>query len=128
MNVLSILQQDPKLNELESLLAFFASFVLDTKLVADILRWDMTVLRESPWYQEILKEGLKQGEQQGRQEGRQEEGISLILRQLNKRLGTIPTDLEPQIRTLSLTELESLGEALLDFAQPTDLEQWLRSR
>lgn len=42
------LRQDASLNELEPLLAFFASFVLDTKLVRQILRWDMAVLRESP--------------------------------------------------------------------------------
>jgi hypothetical protein len=33
-----LLQQDPQLNELESLLAFFASFVLETEAVAQILR------------------------------------------------------------------------------------------
>jgi predicted transposase YdaD len=33
------------------------------------MRWDMTVLRESPWYEEILKEGLEKGEQQGLQQG-----------------------------------------------------------
>ena len=58
------LRKDEQLTELEPLLSFFASFVLDIPLVQQIMRWDMTVLRESPWYQEILKEGLQQGEQQ----------------------------------------------------------------
>ena len=57
------LRKDEQLTELEPLLSFFASFVLDIPLVQQIMRWDMTVLRESPWYQEILKEGLQQGEQ-----------------------------------------------------------------
>ncbi|WP_448571284.1 hypothetical protein [Trichothermofontia sp.] len=26
-----------------------------------IMGWDMAVLRESPWYQEILREGERQG-------------------------------------------------------------------
>ncbi|MGB3651904.1 MAG: transposase [Rivularia sp. (in: cyanobacteria)] len=55
-----LLRADEKLDELEPLLAFFASFVLSTQLVQQIMRWDMTVLQESPWYQEILNQGRKQ--------------------------------------------------------------------
>ncbi|MGH2415047.1 MAG: Rpn family recombination-promoting nuclease/putative transposase [Microcystaceae cyanobacterium] len=56
-----LLRADEQLNELEPLLAFFASFVLSTPLVQQIMRWDMAVLRESPWYQQILQEGEKRG-------------------------------------------------------------------
>ncbi|NJM00541.1 MAG: Rpn family recombination-promoting nuclease/putative transposase [Synechococcaceae cyanobacterium SM2_3_2] len=63
------LQQDPLLGELEPLLAFFARFVLDSQLVIDIMRWDMAVLRESPWYEEIRQEGILIGERQGEQRG-----------------------------------------------------------
>lgn len=38
----------------------------------------MAVLRESPWYQEILKQGEKQGEEKGEQKGKREEIISSI--------------------------------------------------
>ena len=38
---------------------FFATFVLESKLVQQIMRWDMAVLRESPCYQEIVNEGIK---------------------------------------------------------------------
>ncbi|MBK9054762.1 MAG: Rpn family recombination-promoting nuclease/putative transposase [Chloroflexi bacterium] len=51
------LRADQNLNELEPLLAFFATFVLQLDIVQRIMRWDMAVLRESPWYNEILKEG-----------------------------------------------------------------------
>ncbi len=34
------------------------------------MRWDMAVLRESPWYLEILQKGVEQGLQQGLQQGR----------------------------------------------------------
>jgi predicted transposase YdaD len=115
---LTELQQNEELVELESLLGFFASFVLDTELVSQIMRWDMTVLRESPWYQEILNEGEQRG---------LEHEKSLILRQLTRRIGPIAPPLETQIRSLSLPQLEDLGEALLDFTQPTDLENWLQS-
>ncbi|MFP4653586.1 MAG: DUF4351 domain-containing protein [Phormidium sp.] len=43
------------------------------------------MLRESPWYQEILKEGLQQGQMQ------------IVMRQLSRRLGEIPPDLRQQI-------------------------------
>ncbi|MEC4982942.1 MAG: Rpn family recombination-promoting nuclease/putative transposase [Oscillatoria sp. PMC 1068.18] len=69
---LQILRADEKLSELENLLAFFATFVLDSQLVQQIMRWDMAVLRESPWYQQILQEGRQEGRLEGRQEGRLE--------------------------------------------------------
>ncbi|OCQ90419.1 transposase [Nostoc sp. MBR 210] len=53
---LHLLQRDEQLNQLETVLAFFATFVLDSALVQQIMRWDMTVLRSSPWYQEIMRE------------------------------------------------------------------------
>lgn len=112
------LQQNEELVELESLLGFFASFVLDTELVRQIMRWDMTVLRESPWYQEIQQEGW--------QGGKLEEAQSLILRQLTRRIGDVSPELRSQIQSLSLDQLEALGEALLDFTEPTDLVNWLQ--
>lgn len=112
------LQQNEELVELESLLGFFASFVLDTELVRQIMRWDMTVLRESPWYQEIQQEGW--------QGGKLEEAQSLILRQLTRRIGDVSPDLRSQIQSLSLDQLEALGEALLDFTESADLVNWLQ--
>ena len=106
---------------MEPLLAFFASFVMDTELVAQIVRWDMTVLRESPWYQEILQ----QGEQKGKAEGRTEGERSLVLRLLARRVGTLPASVAAQVQALELPQLEALGEALLDFAQLSDLTDWL---
>jgi flagellar biosynthesis/type III secretory pathway protein FliH len=41
-------------------------------LIQDIMRWDMTVLRESPWYQEILQQGIERGVQQGIERGVQQ--------------------------------------------------------
>jgi hypothetical protein len=52
---ITLLRADQNMAELEPLLAFFASFVLQTDVVRRILRWDMSVLRESPWYAQILK-------------------------------------------------------------------------
>jgi predicted transposase YdaD len=122
------LQQNEQLVELESLLGFFASFVLETELVQQIMRWDVTVLRESPWYLEIQQESEQVGEQRGEQRGRTEEARSLILRQLTRRVGTLPANVEAQVQALALPQLEALGEALLDFAEAGDLERWLRGQ
>jgi predicted transposase YdaD len=78
----------------------------------------MAVLRESPWYQEILKEGLQEGLEKER---------SLVIRQLKHKVGNLAPELELQVRNLPLEVLEDLGEALLDFSSREDLITWLNS-
>ena len=53
------------------------------------------------------------------------EARSLILRQLNRRVGESSIAILSQIDLLSLSELENLGEALLDFLTLEDLTTWL---
>ncbi len=53
--------------------------------------------------------------------------ISLILRQMVKRLGKIEPETENQIRELSIQELENLGDAVLDFKNISDLTAWLQT-
>jgi predicted transposase YdaD len=72
-----------------------------------------------------MEQGIEQGRQEGKQEGRQEEAQSLILRQLNRRIGAFDAQLQAQIQQLSLSQLENLGEALLDFSDTSDLITWL---
>ena len=50
---------------------------------------------------------------------------SLVLRLLNRRVGNVPSELEARVQGLSLTRIEQLGEALLDFGQMGDLIGWL---
>jgi hypothetical protein len=52
---------------------------------------------------------------------------SLILRQLARRVGTLPANVEAQVQALALPELEALGELLLDFVVLDDLVGWLRT-
>jgi predicted transposase YdaD len=94
------LREDEELNELEPLLAFFATFVLDSATVRQLMRWDMAILRESPWYNEILKEGTDLGI-------RQEilEGIELGL---ELKFGAEGLELLPEIRQIQ--ELETLKQ------------------
>jgi len=93
-----------------------AGLVFDTQLVRQLFRRED--MRESVIYQEILQEG--------REEGRQSE-LRLVMRQLTRRIGAINLQLQSQIENLSLTQLEDLGEALLDFATEEDLLNWLNN-
>jgi predicted transposase/invertase (TIGR01784 family) len=121
--------------------AIIAGLVLDRMTIGRLLRNE--IMKESVIYQEIeaigLAKGLQEGKQQGLQEGKQQglqEGkqqglqqgkqqeVNLILKQLKRRIGEIPQELVTQISDLSLQQLESLGEALLDFQTQTDLIHW----
>jgi predicted transposase/invertase (TIGR01784 family) len=93
-----------------------------TDLIHRVFREGM--MRESVIYQEILQEG----ELKGRQEGRQEGELAVIFRQLARRVGQIPPATEARIRALSLSQLEILEVELLDFAEPSDLNNWLKSQ
>ena len=60
-------------------------------------------------------------EEIGYDRGKTEEAQSLILRLLNRELGVLPDRIIDRINKLSITRLESLGEALLDFNTIEDL-------
>jgi predicted transposase YdaD len=75
----------------------------------------LSELKQTKVYQEALQEGEQVGE------------VRLILRLLARRFDTVSPALQAQIQSLSLPQLETLGEALLDFSQPSDLQDWLRS-
>jgi hypothetical protein len=57
--------------------------------------------------------------------GGQKEAQTLILRQLNRRVGMLSPELQLRVKALSTVQLEELGEALLDFGGLADLEGWL---
>ena len=75
----------------------------------------LSELKEPKVYQEALQEGRQEGE------------ARLVLRQLIRRVGAISPEVQAQIQALSLAQIESLGEALLDFSRLSDLQDWLRS-
>lgn len=79
-------------------------------------------LEETRVYQEASAEGEEKGFRKGEQTGE----ARLVLRQLTRRFGDVDLELGSKVQELSLTQLEALGEALLDFVKAGDLEQWLR--
>ncbi len=106
--------------QLEPLLAFFASFVLETEFVQQIMRWDMVILRESPWYQAILEEGreqgLKEGLQQGLQRGLEQARRDDLQRMSEHRFGELPAEMKEALQPLGLEQLERLFDLALEAA------------
>mgnify|MGYP006435846253 FL=1 len=58
----------------------------------------------------------------------EEQSRSLVLRQLSRRFGEIPQNIQTQIEQLNLEQTESLAEALLDFTSLEDLLAWLENQ
>jgi predicted transposase/invertase (TIGR01784 family) len=77
------------------------------------------IMRESVIYQEIQQEGEERGILKGEQ--------TVILRQLARRVGDVSPELQSQIQSLSLYQLEALADALLDFSTLIDLRTWLQT-
>ncbi|AOX01755.1 hypothetical protein BJP34_22025 [Moorena producens PAL-8-15-08-1] len=75
------------------------------------------IMEESVTYQDII--------QKGRQRGKQEEAVLIVIRLLTLRLGLLDPVLQQRIEGLSITRLEELSEALLNFETATDLAVWL---
>jgi predicted transposase YdaD len=75
--------------------------------------FELSDLKQTRVYQEALAEGETK------------EAEKLVLKQINRRIGEIPQNITERIQELPLNEIESLGEALLDFQSLSDLVSWL---
>lgn len=116
-----------------------AGLVLDKRLIQRLMRRDLmqesVIYQEwreearaearSALYQELREEAKAEAHQELLAEGRRAEGRSLVLRLLNRKVGELPDEVRSQVDALSLPQLESLGEALLDFSNLPDLTHWL---
>jgi hypothetical protein len=51
----------------------------------------------------------------------------MILRILSRRFGTLSPDVNAVVMALPVAKLEDLGEALLDFQEIADLQNWLQA-
>ena len=108
--------------ELEAILALFASFILDAATIQKLVRWNMKVLRESPWYQEIWQEGVEQGLEQGVKQGVKQGQRDLILSLLRARFQVS----EGLVRELTLIKTaEGLERLALIAAQAETLDAFV---
>ncbi|MBE9105550.1 DUF4351 domain-containing protein [Nostoc cf. edaphicum LEGE 07299] len=70
-----------------------------------IMRLDMAVLRESPWYQEIEQKGIQQGLHLGT--------LQQLIRVLRRRFGEIPHEVEARLEGESVEKLENLMDSAI---------------
>ena len=91
----------------------------------------LNAVEEQTFQTELDRMGLNQEEKvmeivtSWMETGMQREAEKLVLRQLNRRLGSLEADLEQRVQTLSLDRIEALSDALLDFADLAQLIRWL---
>jgi hypothetical protein len=78
--------------------------------------------RQVPYGYTIEMIGYDRGKKEGKKEGAQ----LFLIRLLNIKFGSIDDHTLDRINTLSLKQLEALGEALLDFGSIEDLTTWLK--
>ncbi|NEQ05975.1 MULTISPECIES: Rpn family recombination-promoting nuclease/putative transposase [unclassified Moorena] len=113
------IEEKPLRGNLAACVDVLAGLRFDQDLVRRLLREE--VMEESVTYQDIIQKGV----QKGIQRGKQEEAVLIVMRLLTLRLGLIDPVLQQRIEGLSITRLEELSEALLDFETATDLAVWL---
>lgn len=108
---LETVRADERLQEMEPLLAFMASLVMDKEIVKQIVRWDMSVdVIEQNWlWQEITQRAESK----------------LLLLQLERLFGAPDDTTRERIRNLPPARLEELAQALFDFETPDELQEWL---
>lgn len=94
---------------------------LGTQEILRMLDLKTTDITQSRFYQEVVEVGRQEGLQAGLLAGE----ADLILRQLTRKYGTLTPEVNQQIKALTIAELGDLGEALLDFVEMSDLENWL---
>ncbi|AOX01698.1 hypothetical protein BJP34_21660 [Moorena producens PAL-8-15-08-1] len=109
------IEEKPLRGNLAACVDVLAGLRFDKNLVRRLLREE--VMEESVTYQDIIQKGVQRGKQEG--------VLLVVMRLLTLRLGLLDPVLQQQIEGLSITRLEELSEALLDFETVTDLAVWL---
>jgi hypothetical protein len=74
---------------------------------------------------QIVTSWMEQGIEQGRIEGGKDEALRLVSRVLHRRVGELDAGVNGRLQLLSVSQLEDLLDAALDFSQMEDLTGWL---
>jgi len=99
---------DEKLSELKNLLGYFATFVLSTTTVQEIMNWEMMVFRESPLGQDMMKE----------------EAQRMLLRLIQRLFGDVSESIQANLQGLSTEEIEGLVDVAVTV---NSLEEFISS-
>jgi predicted transposase YdaD len=110
-----MIEETDERQNISACVQILAGLRFEKSLITQLFREE--IMQESVIYQDIL--------QKGEERGKKQEALQLILRQLTRRFDAIEPEMQQQIRTLSITQLEELAEALLDFSSQNDLLNYL---
>lgn len=80
-------------------------------------------LEEQEQVMQIVTSWMRKGIEQGKREGE----VSIVMRLLKRKVGELDPEVEERVKGLSVSQLEELSEALLDFSNLEDLTTWLRN-
>ncbi len=111
----AMLEEPAQQRNISAAAEILAGLRFENNLIRQLFREEL--MRESVIYQEILQKGIAQGLQQGE--------VAVIIRLLTRRFGAIAPDLVERIHTLSISQLDELIDAQLNFSSVEDLVTWL---
>ena len=125
------IRQEAGETELEAILSVFAGYVLDTEVVKQILRWEMTIVKESPIIQELLMqerqlgfaEGLEKGEEKGLEKGEYKATLEALHQTLTIRFKVALGEFQERLEQLDLQSLKQLNEVALTVQTLAEFEE-----
>ncbi|MEH2221837.1 DUF4351 domain-containing protein [Nostoc sp.] len=120
LRLLATLQLDPARTQLIS--GFIDTYLRLNAQEEEIFQTE--IAQFEPTQQQVVMQIVTSWMEEGIQQGE----LKIIQRLLTKRIGVITPELQEELRGLSLTHLEDLAEALLDFSTEADLVAWLQQQ
>ncbi len=121
LRLLATLKLDPARMRLIS--GFIDTYLRLSPQEQQLLQADIATIE--PRQQEEVMEIVTTWMEEGIEQGKEQATLSLVMRQLPRKVGTLTPELEARVQQLSLTQLEDLSVALLDFSSIEDLTVWL---
>ena len=94
---------------------------LDRRFMSELVAFEEE--NRMPYVTSIERLAKEEGFERGREQGT----ATLLLRILSRQCGSLPEDVQQQVRQLKLEQSQNLGEALLDFRSLDDLRIWLKT-
>ena len=125
--VLSLSPDDPKRASILRML--FAWKIVTIEMNSSLIEFSEVKTMAYPQvYLDWEAETEARGQALGEVRGEEKKALSIVLRLLNRRIGLLDEVSEAKVRQLSITQLDDLSEALLDFMTPADLDRWLNTQ
>jgi hypothetical protein len=115
--LLATLKLTPERSEL--IWAFVEGYLQLT--TAEFKRYERDVARQSPEEKEDAMPLISSIKREGIHDGQER----MLVRQINRRFGTVNQEIIAKLEVLASDQLEELGEALFDFTSLADVEAWL---